>query len=254
MHDPVRRCAAALGLLLGSFVLVSSSAARAESAAWGGFGQGSIGFVAGSFGDLEDELAAPTALGEDFTLSPLGITLGGGGRMILAKYFLIGGGGRGVFHPTAAGSRGSARLVGGGGGLLVGGVVINDDGWLLYPYAGISGYGFTLKVRNSFPPIDNSSSDDVVLGDKRIAPRSADDLATGFATFDLGIGGSRLLFDSSTGGGWIVGADLGFTTAFVNGGWTDEAGEDVAGLADLKLTGFFFRLNLGGGGFKFSDD
>ncbi len=215
-------------------------------AEWGGFGHAFFGGALFGYDHFDDEMARPRALGNDFTISPLGMQFGGGGKLLIAGTLLVGGKGMG-WSVMADQSQGANVLItGGGGGLDIGYAAYNNDFNLLYPYFGLGGYSLTIEMKNAL------ATQAIEFGAARVAPDDTDAFSAGFFTFDFGVGYQRLLFFGS--GGFVLGAEGGFLIPILPGAWKDEDGNEVGGLERLGVSGGYLRITVGGGGFIFGDD
>lgn len=220
---------------------------RAESRPlWGGFGYFSPGFVVGHFDDLTGALAAPGSFGAGAAPGRMAVSVGGGGKSLLAGRFLIGGKGFGLFAPTAANDVGRVAVGGGGGGVELGLVVVNRRGWIVYPFAGLGAIGYSLTLTNT-------SQGPRSFGDQTIAAGRALELGAGSAYVELGAGFRRLTF--TRGGGFIHGAELGLMLALDQGPWKRSDGRAVGGgVPGVNMSGFYLRVDIGGGGFSWTED
>ena len=237
---------AALAVTSALSMVVTSDAHAEPAAEWGGFGQAFVGGMLSNYGNFENEMAQPRVLGNDFSMSPVGLQFGGGGWMMLAGTVLVGGRGLG-FVVDASDTQGArVSFAGGGGGLVIGYAALNRDSYLLYPFFGFGGYGFSMEMTNVL------GGQDIAFGSERVAPDATDAFSAGFFSFEFGVGFQRLLFFDD--GGFTVGAEGGFTIPVAPGGWNDADGRDISGLEELGISGGYLRLTLGGGGFLFGDD
>ncbi len=220
---------------------------------WGGFGHFSPGVLIGDWGDFASSFEHPVMSStRELKASPVAATVGGGGRALLAGRYLLGGRGFGMWVPTMWTDWGSARVSGGGGGFDLGLVVYNQRRWMVYPFAGVGGLGYTLEVRNN-------SDAPVTFGGSPLATTpaagavieggGASKFSTGFWTFELGVGFQRLQYRRKQGGGLINGGELGLLISLHDNAWSDENDVPVIGAPPARMLGVYLRLNIGGGGF-----
>jgi len=230
----------ALGVAVATSLSASDASAKGSPRSWGGFGHGFAGFVVGDLGGFDSRLEADSALGEGAGPIMFGGMIGGGGRALLGRRIMLGGKGYALLSPVQEGRYGHARVVGGGGGLDLGVALYNDDGWLVYPYAGFQGFGMGLEL-------NNQSTEPRSVDDVPIPVGQSRGLSAGFPLVELGAGAQRLLFGDAHGG-FMIGLELGFLYSVGREGWTlDDA--PVLGLGSASLNGGYLRLTLGGGGF-----
>lgn len=238
------------GAVTAAFVFsmtLGGEASAKPPAEWGGFGHAFIGGTLNQYGNFENEMARPRVLGNDFSISPLGMQFGGGGKMLIAGTLLVGGRGMGWALDTDQSQGANVFMAGGGGGFDLGYAVLNRDENLLYPYFGVGGYGVSIEVANVL------ATQSIPFGTARVAPGETDTFSTGFFTIDFGVGFQRLLFFGHDGG-FIVGAEGGLMIPILHGDWENEDGGEITGLEKLGVSGGYLRLTLGGGGFFFGDD
>lgn len=148
--------------------------------------------------------------------------------------------------PTAANDVGRVAVGGGGGGVELGLVVVNRRGWIVYPFAGLGAIGYSLTLTNT-------SQGPRSFGDQTIAAGRALELGAGSAYVELGAGFRRLTF--TRGGGFIHGAELGLMLALDQGPWKRSDGRAVGGgVPGVNMSGFYLRVDIGGGGFSWTED
>lgn len=215
-------------------------------AEWGGFGHAFFGGALNGYGNFENEMAAPRALGDDFSISPLGMQFGGGGKFLIAGTILVGGKGMGWAMSADQSQGANVSLTGGGGGFDIGYAAYNQDQNLLYPYFGLGGYALEIEMQNRL------ATQSIAFGSARVAPDATDTFSAGFFTFDFGVGFQRLLFFGD--GGLTVGAEGGVMIPILRGAWQGEDENEISGLEELGVSGGYLRITLGGGGFIFGDD
>ena len=201
---------------------------------WGGWGHFSPGIFVGHFGDVGERLDDGDSFSDEIRYRPIGLMLGGGGRALLAGRFLIGGKGFAMLPQSQVTERGRAVLTGGGGGLDVGLLIYNRRHWLMYPYVGFGGFGYSLDLRNQ-------SEQDVV-----VSPNITLEPEAGFATAEIGFGFARTAFWGQ--GGFMHGIEIGMMFALSEDRWKTEDDVSVA-LPPANMLGGYLRMNIGGGGF-----
>jgi len=208
-----------------------------ETPTLGGFGYVLQGVeftsVVGLGGPLENSLGEGAAPG-------LAAWQFGGGGKVLAWNFLVGGKGYGIIRPEVSTGAGSARFGGGGGGLELGYAAVNRDGWLVYPYAGVSGLALNMEL-------DNEVKLPLEFGDFEIGEESSEGFSSSYVAFEYGLGFQRLLQDS--GGGWLLGAEIGLLLTVDNTPWISESGGEVGDVISPEVSGVYVRTTMGGGGF-----
>jgi hypothetical protein len=211
----------------------------------GGYGYASPGLAVVDVSFLGVDLAKSFGLDEGFPVSPLGFTLGGGGKALIASRWIVGGKGYLLLFTESTGGDGTVSMLGGGGGFDIGYAAIQERPWLVYPYQGVGGIGLTMDV-------SNGGARDVKLGDSTII-RSGETgtFDTGSITVELGVGMQRLFFEEN--GGFIVGGELGVMLTPAEMTWQDGRERDLAGVHPSRLLGVFVRIDLGGGGFLLDD-
>lgn len=213
---------------------------------WGGFGYFSPGFLVGHFDGVAGALAAPGSFGAGAAPGRMAFSVGGGGKSLIGGRFLFGGKGFGLIAPTAANDVGRVAAGGGGGGVELGLVVVNKRGWLVYPFTGFGGMGYSLSLTNT-------SQTSRTFGDQTIAAGKALELGTGSVYVEFGAGFRRLTF--TRGGGFIHGAELGLMLALDQGPWRRSDGRAVGGgVPGVNMSGLYLRVDIGGGGFSWTED
>jgi len=247
--------------LLGSALTTALALAPGDAAAkgkhrhhdgpkptWGGWGHATVGVMAGDFGSVGDRLDDGDALDDEINPRPFAAMLGGGGKALLAGRYIVGGKGFAFVPPSQVTSQGRMTMVGGGGGLDVGLVLFNRRNWLIYPYAGVGGFGYTLDIHNQ------GERDVVVSPNITLDPEQEVKLTSGFATLELGFGFARSMFwgDPRKGGagGMVHNVEVGMMMALSQERWRTEDDVSVA-IPPANLLGAYVRLNIGGGGFLY---
>lgn len=201
--------------------------------------------MTGGFSAMEKALAQPSAIGTGYDVAPTGLVLGGGGGALWGRVWL-GGKGFGLFVDAVDSNSGTTSLSGGGGGGELGYAVVATDRWLVVPFFGLGGFGYTVKVQNQ-------SRNPMPIYANETIPGGAEAAYTaGFLTGELGVRVTRLLpltRGASGKAGLVLGAELGYMSSLQRGAW--ESNRSVASPESAELRGGYFRLVIGGGGFQY---
>lgn len=205
---------------------------------WGGFGFASVGFAPGDYGAMANSLGADDALGAGNIPSALGFQFGGGGRLLYGR-LVLGGKGFGLITPGVSADRGEATLMGGGGGFDAGFTMVHRDGFLVYPFAGIGGLGFSMEI-------ENTGEQTLSFGDRQIEPGQKATFQTGVPYFEIGAGAQWQLHDG--GGGFNVGLEGGLLASVGVHDWEDANNQRVDEVTRVKFSTFYLKLTFGGGG------
>jgi len=169
------------------------------------------------------------------------ITVGGGGMGVHGG-FLLGGEGHGILGPEESTADGSlrTRLGGGYGMLTVGRDLFPGRPGSLYPQVGVGAGAMTLRIdERSTPTFED------LLADPR---RSVEISRVSFLAM-VALGADYLVGEGTAGpdgAGVAVGVRAGYVAALAQRPWSSEVGS-VAGGPDLSPSGFFLRVQLGGG-------
>jgi hypothetical protein len=209
---------------------------------FGGLGYASVGLMTGGFSAMQATLSQGNVLGGGYDTAPTGFVFGGGGGVLFNRLW-VGGKGFGMIIDTPNSTRGTAKLSGVGGGGEIGYAAIASPQWLVVPFVGVGGFGYSLNVSNS----SNKNALPVYSGES-IAPGAETKYTAGFFTGEIGIRVSRLLFSGS--GGLIVGAEMGYLSSLQRAAWESSAGNGSSAPESAELRGGYFRLIIGGGGFS----
>ncbi|MCP4632521.1 MAG: hypothetical protein GY855_06305 [candidate division Zixibacteria bacterium] len=174
-------------------------------------------------------------------------SIGGGGHVIFGK-LIIGGEGHGLIRGNEKLGNYKTSLFGGYGLLNFGMTLISSGRFDIYPLVGIGGGGMRLKIteRNS-----------VSFGDVLDNPGRNSDMTTGCFLLHAALGFDHLvkLADTEFGtGGLVFGCRAGYIYAPYTSEWRME-GKEVSGGPETGITGPYFRILIGGGGYakKFND-
>ena len=213
-------------------------------AKFGGLGFMHVGTHVGPVADVASTLREANALGEQATSAQYGYTIGGGGWSLLHRRLVIGGRGFGLFSPRIGSDRGTAEITAGGGGFQLGVAAVNRDPWILIPYVGGGGGGISMEITN------RSDAAVTIADDEPIPSEGQRRYDAGFGYLEFGMMAHRLLFFGS--GGFAVGFNVGGMVSVVASEW--NTGErTLEGVDRPRLSGGFFRITLGGGGFHFEE-
>jgi hypothetical protein len=205
----------------------------------GGLGYLSVGLMTGGFSAMQNTLSQSTALGGGYDVAPTGFVFGAGGGVLLNRLW-VGAKGFGLLVDTPNSSRGSAKLSGLGGGGEVGYAVVASPHWLVVPFVGVGGFGYSLSVTNAGNgPLPIYASETIGRGGEN-------KYTAGFMTGELGIRVNRLIFWGNAG--LTVGAELGYLSALQRAAWESSTGTSAPESAELR--GGYFKLLVGGGGFS----
>jgi len=206
---------------------------------FGGLGYLSVGLMTGGFSALQTSLSQSSALGGGYDAAPTGFVFGGGGGVLINRLW-VGGKGFGMLVDTPNSTRGSAKLSGAGGGGEVGYAVVASPHWLVVPFVGVGGFGYSLTVSNT------GNNPLPVYSGETIARGGESTYTAGFMTGELGLRVSRLIFWGNAG--LMVGAEMGYLSALQRAAWESSSGTSAPESAELR--GGYFRLIIGGGGFS----
>lgn len=244
----IRLFALSFGMVVGSFAL---SIAQDEEFAIdstefdnggnkkisGGFGYFTPGYLMYSLEDF-NQYFEPDAFAP---VSDNGITLGGGGSLVV-RNIILGGEGHSVISKKASSSLMDAELQSGWGMFNIGYVVMARKSFLLYPKLGIGGYTHELTLKDQ---IAGTTMDTIAAGDfsgTTVSRRGM--LASAELNFDF-----IPTTQESSAGGLVFGLAVGYQMAFADKGW--EAYETpVSGGPNIDMSGLFVRLHIGMGGWS----
>jgi len=228
-----------------SFMCISVYGQKGEITG-GGFGHFLGGGSLGYFPGLTQYLQSSDRLGSAYTPMRAGYTLGGGGYGFIGRLMF---GGTAAFHGNAVSATDSARVWHSLGSAFfnMGYVIIDRNRWFAFPYAGVGGSGYTLKLRNTAQQ-QNIAFD-------RLRPLTAGDSEEyihGAIAWDAGISVKYFLITESeegSHGGMLVGIDLGCSGAYMaSSRWKDANGTRMSGPGNITGLTPYVRVTLGGGG------
>ena len=167
------------------------------------------------------------------------LTLGGGGFAVRNR-FLIGGEGHGLIQSSETTADGVFRTgVTAGFGLFdLGYQVWRSGRFAVYPMVGIGGGGISLRIR------ERATVDfDDLLDD----PRRGVTVTGAGMLLSASLGADLLIpVGPARRGGFLVGVQGGYTFFPLEAAWFAD-GSDVAGGPDVRLTGPWLRVTVGGG-------
>ena len=166
---------------------------------------------------------------------------GGSGYGLIKGKIIIAGEGGG-FTQEVVGDTAKARLSGGYGFFDVGRVIFSKGGWRLFPFIGIGGGGFNLRIveRGPIPKFDELLQN----------PGREVNLTAASFLFNFGIGLDYWLVigeDEGGEGGLLFGMRAGYIISPSNADWK-MADTDVLGGPDIRLSGPYIHLIFGGAG------
>lgn len=201
---------------------------------------GGIGYFSIGYG-LRDMAPLNSSLGTDGfgAFEDNGITLGGGGQIIV-RNFVIGGEGNNFIKKEVENGEDLARFRSNTGIFRFGYVVLSGKGFLLYPRIGVGGFTQELFLKDGS---GNATFQDLVSsqGSGSILKKSGwlTEAALGFE-FMPG-------FDETSGSGLVFGLDIGYQYAPGSQEW-ELWDEPITGGPGIDPGGLFIRLHIGGGG------
>lgn len=207
---------------------LATAAPKADQLRWGGLGYMTQGWVIGDVGGTGTSVAAAP---------DVGVQLGGGATLLLAGRVAVGGQGYGYYGLGGGDAALDADVHGGGAGAHIGYALVNERNHLLYPYVGAAFHGHDLVLANGHYP---SSIAGVVL-----EPGQRETLSSGGTALDIGVSLFRLFWGEEAGG-MAVGGSFGGWIPLAADAWSTDSGQPTT--LDGTTGGFYFRLNLGGGG------
>jgi len=228
-----------IAVFLILFLGAALASAQGVSRKAGGAGGGGFMFGANRFDltALNDKLKAKgfESLGEGQ------VFFGGGGYGLIRGRILLGGEGGGFTRDVVSDTQ-KATLSGGYGFFNVGYVIFSTGNLKLFPLLGIGGGGFSLRIAER----RKSLTFDQVLEE----PGQETNMTTGGFLFSFALGADFLLAlgeDEEGKGGLLLGIRAGYTFSPTKADW--KMGDmDVLGGPDVRMTGPYVHLLLGGGG------
>lgn len=233
-----------LFFLIALFVFTTGLSAQESSSpkskVYGGMGYFQTGV---SFLDLDN---LNTML-KDNGMPELGnasVSFGGGGHGIIGN-FILGGEGHGIVGESGLNQNYRVKYGGGYGLFNMGYVVYANPVILVYPMLGIGGGGqsVTITDRSTLP---------VSFSDLLEDPKHQSILTKGSFLIDLSLTSNLFVFGNTGGnatGGFMVGLKAGYLLELNNDRWYIDDQELVGG-PDSGISGPYFRLIIGGGGFS----
>lgn len=228
--------------LLVLFVCCFSVSAYAEPGS-GGFGYALFGVTNVNFGNLQNVLRSTEGFGKNFTISSNGTAAGGGGHALLTNRLLIGGKGYGsITSITGSENDVEVSVTSGGGGFNLGYSLINNNKWLVYPFIGYGGGGYTLSI-------ENHAKQGLKLGDETLAESTNAEYTAEQSIFEVGLGAHHLFFNPETSGGLMVGVILNAAFGVSKIPWRRDD-KTIQALGNTKLQIITLSFTFGGGGFS----
>lgn len=228
-------------VLFSLLLALSITAVSAQSS--GGFGYFQAGVAGNTNTQLESRLQGATLLGNGFTFSTPGISIGGRGLAVFGN-FLMGGGGYGSTF-TGSTNAGEASLRIGGGFFDVGYFLMKKPRTHLYAFVGFGGGGGSLKVTN------NSALTMSFAQNQVIASNENREINQGGLGFEFGVALNQFVIGNTNddgSGGFMVGLIAG-ANFFPSSEWEFEANEtNVTSMGNMGS--FYIGITIGGGGFS----
>jgi hypothetical protein len=200
----------------------------------GGFGYFTPGFGMQDLGALNSFTGATGLNGN-------GITLGGGG-LVMIKSLMLGGEGSSFLDRDASVGNLNVQLLSGWGKASIGYVVYGRRGLLIYPKVGFGGstQTLTLDKTNAVANVDS-----IFAGGYSSTTLQKKGLFMSFgAGFDWMPG-----FDETAGSGLVIGFDLGYNLAVSEGNWY-ALNTKLAGGPSVTPNGVFVNLHIGFAGWN----
>lgn len=195
--------------------------------------------MTGGFSAMQTSLSQGSALGGGYDAAPTGFVFGAGGGALLNRLW-VGVKGFGMIVDTPNSARGSAKLSGLGAGGEVGYALVASPQWIVVPFVGVGGFGYSLSVTNA------GNGPLPIYAGETLARGAEAKYTAGFLTGELGLRVSRLIFWGN--GGLMVGAEVGYLSALQRAAWESSSGTSAPESAELR--GGYFRLIIGGGAFS----
>lgn len=234
-----------------------------ETKTVGGFGHFFIGPAFIQSKKVNDYLKRSDVMGSSYSPATFGYTIGGEGAAILNR-FIIGGGGFGVVTPSISTDSSRAQAAMGGGYFKVGYIFHQKPNTFMYGYASFGGSGYSLQLSNlgDSTPINFNRKYPTLPGKK-------DYFSFGGFLFDFGVSLKTIAVgnvskDAKKKGGFMIGVDLGCAVTLPISDW--ESGNNnnnnnnnnntnnrvvVTGPSTPSaMFSPYFRLTIGGGGFR----
>jgi hypothetical protein len=228
-----------------SLVIISVQGQRSEIAG-GGFGHFFGGGSIGQWPAMTRYLQSPLRLGTSYAPEQAGYTFGGAGYGCIRRIML---GGTAAFHGYGKSVSDSAQVWNSAGSAFfnMGYLLMDKTRWFAFPYAGIGGTGYTVKVRNSarHQSIEFDNNRHLQGGERG-------EYIIGGVAWDAGFSMKYFIIaesDEGSHGGMLLGLDVGCSGAFMSSTrWQDNNGNRVSGPGGLRGFMPYVRITLGGGG------
>lgn len=218
-----------------------------EKRIYGGFGHFFIGPSLMQSKHISDYLKQNKVLGNEYSPSTVGYTIGGEGGAMFQRFY-IGGGGFGIIKPVAGSSFGKATEALSGGYLKIGYRYYSTPSSFMHAYTAFGWMGYSLTLSNT------SDSMSLEFNRKSYLPPGKEQTYTnGGFLFDLGTGAKTIVFsetdkEDNMKGGLMLGIDIGCLVAIPVKDWQNED-KIVSGPPDLPvMLSPYVRLTFGGGG------
>lgn len=214
--------------------------------AGGGFGHFFAGGALGQWPAMRSYLQSPLRLGIAYAPKPAGYTAGGAGYGCIGRVML---GGTAAYHGYGKSTTDSAQVWNSAGSAFfnMGYLIIDKARWFAFPYVGIGGTGYTVKVRNT------ASHQSIEFDMNRsLGGGESGEYINGGVAWDAGFSVKYFIIDESdegSHGGMLLGLDAGCSGAYLSSNrWKDNNGNRVSGPGMLSGLMPYVRITLGGGG------
>jgi hypothetical protein len=200
---------------------------------------GGYGYFTPGFG-MQDLGALNTFTGTN-AFEGNGITLGGGGVLMIRSIMLGGEGGSYLSRKATVGNR-DMNFESGWGKFTLGYVVVGRKGLLIYPKVGIGGSKQTLTLQKTNAVAD---MDTVLAGNYVGTTMQKNGLLMSFgAGIDWMPG-----FDETAGSGFVIGLDFGYNLGLSERAW-QAFGRNLSGGPSILPTGIYANLHIGFAGWN----
>ncbi len=202
---------------------------------------GGFGYFSPGYGLVSNEALNTYVGSSGSSFEDNGITLGGGGGLMIKSIML---GGEGSSFLDQSGNFGNMDLTfhSGSGKFSLGYVVYGRKGLLVYPKLGIGGYNYELTMVNK---------DAVASVDSAFTGAFTGTSLTRKGTFvSAGVGLDWMPgFDETAGSGLVFGFEAGYNLSINENGW-ESFGTKLSGGPALLPDGIYFKLHIGFAGWN----
>ena len=202
---------------------------------------GGFGFFMPGYGLVDRQALNDFIVPGSKTFADNGITLGGGG-VLMVKNFMFGGEGESFLKQSGSTATQNFTFESGSGKFTLGYVVYGKKGILLYPKLGIGGYNHSLTV------VDKSASNSA---DSILVGGFPGTLLTNKGTlFSAGLGFDWMPgFDETAGSGIVLGFEAGYNMSIKENDW-ESFGNNLRGGPALMPDGIYVKLHIGFAGWN----